>query len=201
MKLKFWSYNDPELHKAWTDHLGDLDFVEIKQGDILSEPSDYIVSPANSFGFMDGGIDLHYRNYFGKKVEDLAKKMIKLRHHGELMVGECRIIPTGDEHIKFLMLVPTMRTPTILTPESPNVYLAMRAICLNIQNPKNEFSISIPGLGTGVGKMPPQICAAHVRLAIDRFLVNDGDWFPNGFKDVKLPGDKRKTMQELYRNW
>ena len=41
--------------------------VEIVHGDIFSRPADALVSPANSFGFMDGGIDLAYSRRFGDR--------------------------------------------------------------------------------------------------------------------------------------
>ncbi|GHU70120.1 hypothetical protein FACS189450_04050 [Spirochaetia bacterium] len=43
--------------------------VEISCGDIFDIKADAIISPANSFGFMDGGIDLAYSKYFGWKLQ------------------------------------------------------------------------------------------------------------------------------------
>ena len=36
--------------------------VDVQCRDILDVAFDTLVSPANSYGFMDGGIDLHYIN-------------------------------------------------------------------------------------------------------------------------------------------
>jgi threonine synthase len=47
----------PDLAEAWRHHLGDLADVSIFGGDIIEAGCDAVVSPANSFGFMDGGID------------------------------------------------------------------------------------------------------------------------------------------------
>lgn len=61
------------LVAAWRQEFTGIPGVSISQGDIFSERSgpvsagdpidiraDAVVSPANSFGFMDGGIDLVY---------------------------------------------------------------------------------------------------------------------------------------------
>ena len=56
---------DADVVRAWTKHFADTPQVEASQGDIFDVPADAIVSPANSFGFMDGGIDLAYSYRFG----------------------------------------------------------------------------------------------------------------------------------------
>ncbi len=48
---------DAQLADAWERHCGSLESVTIHLGSILDLRVDAIVSPANSFGFMDGGID------------------------------------------------------------------------------------------------------------------------------------------------
>jgi hypothetical protein len=42
---------------AWQRHFADCADVAVSAGDIFHEPADAIMSPANSFGFMDWGID------------------------------------------------------------------------------------------------------------------------------------------------
>jgi hypothetical protein len=51
--------------KAWEQAFADVPKVHVSRGDIFELQADAIVSPANSFGFMDGGIDLLYSKYFG----------------------------------------------------------------------------------------------------------------------------------------
>lgn len=51
---------DGPLADAWSTHCGGLDFVKIHRGPIFDVKCDAVVSPANSFGFMDGGIDRLY---------------------------------------------------------------------------------------------------------------------------------------------
>jgi hypothetical protein len=51
---------DDDLANAWQRFCGDVDSVRIHHGSILDLECDAVVSPANSFGFMDGGIDAVY---------------------------------------------------------------------------------------------------------------------------------------------
>jgi hypothetical protein len=56
---------EDELAEAWQRFCGDLDFVKVHHGSIFDSQADAYVSPANSFGFMDGGIDMMYSQRFG----------------------------------------------------------------------------------------------------------------------------------------
>jgi hypothetical protein len=55
--------------KAWEQAFADAPGVFVSRGDIFEQKADAIVSPANSFGYMDGGIDLLYSKYFGWELE------------------------------------------------------------------------------------------------------------------------------------
>ena len=183
MRLILTAIN-PALAKAWTAFCGDLPFVEIHHGSILDVKTDAVVSPANSFGFMDGGIDAVYLNYFGRGVQDHLRHVIAKQHHGELLVGEAALIPTGSEQIPHLIAAPTMRVPMILR-ESVNPYLAARATLLLVRYGRfttgpNEGTlirehvetVAFPGLGTGVGQVGPNTCARQVRAAIDEVILD-----------------------------
>jgi len=64
MRIILCSIDEP-LAQAWDAYCGELDGVEIHRGNILDLKVDAVVSPANSFGFMDGGIDMVYSRHFG----------------------------------------------------------------------------------------------------------------------------------------
>jgi O-acetyl-ADP-ribose deacetylase (regulator of RNase III) len=70
---------------------------------------DSIVSPANSFGYMRGGIDGFYTKKFGPGVEKDVQDLIKSEHDGEMLVGKAEIVETGDKNIPFCISAPTMR--------------------------------------------------------------------------------------------
>lgn len=45
-----------------------------------------VVSPANSYGFMDGGIDAAYRSFFGLQIERTVQEAVARRPEGRLPV-------------------------------------------------------------------------------------------------------------------
>ncbi|MEC7382108.1 MAG: macro domain-containing protein [Cyanobacteriota bacterium] len=202
---------DPQLTKAWKTFCGDVEGVEIHKGSILEVDCDAIVSPANSFGFMDGGIDAVYTNHFGKQLQQRVQQRIKEVHHGELLVGQADIFPT-DGSPAFLIVAPTMRVPMILR-DSVNAYLAARAVLLLVKHgvfstgPDQDTPIAqkikrvaFPGLGTGVGQISGATCAHQVRMALDEVLLGKHD-FPATWADAQarhqlLYTDRVRNLQK-----
>lgn len=158
---------NPEVVAGWLAELGGYRSVSIGVGDLLRERLDAAVSPANSYGRMDGGIDLAYRNRFGLVIERRVREAID-RRGGELAVGAALVVPTGDGWIPRLVVAPTMRTPRRLTDAEP-VYRAMRAAieCARATTDPIIERLGVPGMGTGVGHLDPFLSAAAVRRALD----------------------------------
>ena len=117
---------EERLASAWEEFCGDVEGVSVHRGSILDLQCDAVVSPANSFGFMDGGIDALYMNVFGREIQTHVQRAIRELHHGELIVGAAEIVETGDPRIPYLIAAPTMRVPMVLG-ESVHAYLAARA--------------------------------------------------------------------------
>jgi O-acetyl-ADP-ribose deacetylase (regulator of RNase III) len=90
------------------DELGD---VEVIEGDYFERPADALVSPANSFGIMDGGIDAAIRDVLGSEVQRRVQRAIVANHHGEMPVGCAEVIDTDDARWPRLVVAPTMRVP------------------------------------------------------------------------------------------
>lgn len=185
----------PGLASAWEKACGDLDFVTVHRGSILDVRCDAVVSPANSFGFMDGGIDAGYLDYFGPDIQMRVRRQIFDHHAGELVVGLADIVETGHAAIPFLIAAPTMRVPMVLR-ESVNPYLAARAVLLLIKRGKfvsgtyrgeairdHVRTVALPGLGTGVGRIPFDMCARQVRAALDD-VVLDGYVMPGSWAEA-----------------
>ena len=156
-----------------------------------------MVSPANSFGFMDGGIDMLYTQHFGWGVQERLQEAIREHHHGEVLVGAGEIVETGDPDLPFLVAAPTMRVPTILR-DSVNPYLAARAALLLVRHGTftrgtyageqiADFvdSLAFPGLGTGVGRVGPNTCARQVRAALDAVVLGR-EAFPVSWVDAQI---------------
>ena len=142
-----------ELVYHWKKEFSNFPEVQIVCGDILNEAENTIVSPANSYGYMDGGIDLHYTNYFGVKPQEEIQKLINLRPEGHLPVGAAVIVKTGNKNIPYMISAPTMVGPEPVNPS--NAFFAMSAI-LQIASKNNKIikKVYCPGLATGVGKVP-----------------------------------------------
>ena len=168
LEFHFIAY-DVGLYYAWKKYFVDIDAVKISDGDILSFNADAIVSPANSFGYMDGGLDLKYSEHFGWDLEkNLRTKLIK-EHFGEIPVGQAVITKTNYEQIKYLISAPTMRVPMNIE-NTTNAYLAFKGIIQSVIefNQCNKYQISsilCPGLGTGEGKMTYDQCAYQMHQA------------------------------------
>ncbi len=57
------------MEDAWREAFKDVANVDVQIRDILEAVADAIVSPSNSFGYMDDGIDSAYRGFFGVEIE------------------------------------------------------------------------------------------------------------------------------------
>ena len=157
---------------AWKAAFSGYKDIEASQGDIFDIKADSIISPANSFGFMDGGIDLAYTEYFGDQLQERLKKIINAEYYGEIPVGQSIVIETKNLNIKYLVSCPTMRVPENVE-NTVNAYLAFRAgliavIKWNNENLSNKInSIICPGLGTLTGNIKPFACAIQMKSAYD----------------------------------
>ncbi len=165
---------NPDLIDAWTAQFSGLDDVTIRGGNILLGKADALVSPANSFGFMDGGFDESISQLFDRKIQPIVQDVIRSKHAGELLVGQAEIVATGYEQFKYLVCAPTMRVPQNVA-SSVNAFLAMRATLLEVirfnkQNNHAIQTLAVPGFCTGVGKMSFDVCAAQMRFAYDQVL-------------------------------
>lgn len=160
------------LIQAWQQVFAKQALVHIYHGDYFDIAADAIVSPSNSFGIMDGGLDLAIRYELGFDVETQLQKVITAKYHGELPVGCAEVI--NIQHVKwfFLIAAPTMRVPQSIR-GTLNAYLAFRAILLAVK--QHDTLTTLPkiktlvcsGLGTGVGKLTPDQCAAQMFTAFN----------------------------------
>lgn len=130
---------------------------------------DCIVSPANAFGLLDGGVDEAIKEFFGDALEKRIQKTIFDRYLGEQPVGTSLIVETENPLYPFVAHTPTMRIPMTLT-GTDHVYQAMWAMLLavrahNLLSDSPIQKVVCPGLGTGTGMMPPAEAAQQMCLA------------------------------------
>lgn len=165
---------EPKLVEAWRDFFGHQENVILTEGDITQTDCDAIVSPANSFGFMDGGLDYALSERFGWDLEKKLQQQIRELPEGELLVGQAILMETGDAKVPFLISAPTMRIPTNFNIDtSVNAYLAMKAILIKAKAEERITAVAIPGLCTGVGRMQPIIAARQMFQAYKEIILGD----------------------------
>ena len=161
------------LIEAWRQVFIGTD-VEIMEGDLTTLEVDAIVSPANSFGFMDGGVDYAISVRLGWDLQDRLQEMIKSLPEGELLIGKALVLETNDAKIPFLISAPTMRIPTNFgIPESVNAYLAMKAILIAVNSDNRIRRVAIPGLCTGCGRMKPETAAHQMFQAYKEMVLGE----------------------------
>lgn len=170
MKIQLIDKNK-EMCDQWLQYFDGCEDVTVHCDDFFSLQTDCIVSPANSFGIMNGGLDLVISNKLGWHIQEKLQKQIMDKYNGELLVGQAELIETENNDILYCISAPTMRIPLKIS-NTVNVYLATKAIfCLLKANPQIK-SISISGLGTGVGDVPYGLCAYQMRMAYNDFWLN-----------------------------
>jgi O-acetyl-ADP-ribose deacetylase (regulator of RNase III) len=159
------------LVAAWSETFAEREGVTVREGDFFADDADAIVSPANSFGIMDGGLDLAIRSELGVDIQRKVQAVIVERYHGEMPVGVAEVVETGHARWPFLVVAPTMRVPEPVS-NTLNAFLAFRATLVAIRAFNKDSprirSLVVPGLATGIGGMDARRCAAQMRVAFDQ---------------------------------
>ncbi|MFT5917158.1 MAG: O-acetyl-ADP-ribose deacetylase (regulator of RNase III) [Bacteroidia bacterium] len=135
---------------------------------------DCMVSAANSFGLMDGGVDLAITRFFGWELQTRVQDKIIKEFRGEQPVGTSIIVKTNHQKHPFIVHTPTMRVPLPIT-RMDNVYKAMFAMLLavtkhNEQSNQKINTVVCPGLGTATGKVKPREASRQMELAYRNFM-------------------------------
>ena len=140
-----------------------------------------MVSPSNSFGYMDGGVEKHIDDYYDGEAQRAVLALIAERFYGELPVGSAAILRMATRRFPYLVVSPTMRVPGDNLGGTINAYLAHRgqhSAAILDHNlgwaPGRIGSVAVPGLGTGVGGMAPDESALQMRAAYD--MIVGGGW-------------------------
>ena len=163
------------LYEAFTEHFSHFPNVEIVNNYFEWVPKfDCLVSPANSFGMMDGGMDAAITQYFGVSLERRVQDCILEEYLGEQPIGTSLIVETGHSEHPYLAHTPTMRVPMVIK-GTDIPYSAMWAMLLAVhQHNKHSDhqikSVVCPGLGTGIGRVPYSEAARQMAVAYDHFL-------------------------------
>jgi len=170
-----------EIINAWNVIPSKNTSITTFKGSIFDVECDAVVSPANSFGFMDGSLDFSISEFFGWHIQDRLQEAIKTKHNGELLVGQVEIVPTDNKTIPYVISAPTMRVPMDIS-GTVNPYLAVRGVMLAVKNGvfkdgslvKDRIqTIALPGMGTGVGQITPEVFVKQLNTAADDILTEN----------------------------
>ena len=163
---------DPRISAALERHFSDDKNVEIISKPFETIPDfDCMVSAANSFGLMDGGVDAAITAFFGRQLMTRVQQRIVDEYLGEQPVGSAFVIGSGNDKHPWLVHAPTMRVPLIID-GTDAVYLATRAALLaiyhhNKTSPEHNkiWRVIFPAMGAGCGQVSPESVAAQMKLA------------------------------------
>ncbi|GAA4236703.1 O-acetyl-ADP-ribose deacetylase (regulator of RNase III) [Streptosporangium album] len=150
--------------QSWRAAFADTPEVEIHKGSILARHVDAWVSPTNSRGRMDGGVDAVIKRHLGAGIQLRVQRAIRDQFEGSLPVGSAVCVPSGATNPKFLISTPTMVQSVQNVSETLNVALACAAAfqAIHMQNEKEPGSIesvALVGMGMATGRVPPRVCA------------------------------------------
>lgn len=189
-----------DMVRAWKMLFPEEAGVTIVNQNILTVAADALVVPANGFGFTDGGIDIAVSGaIFNMGLQDKLRPVITSDYAGELLVGQAVIIPTAQERVRAVVVAPTMRIPEDVS-DTVNAYLAFRGVLLAIQAYNQQVEepeerivhVAVPGLCTGVGKMPAERAAYQMWIAYRSVVLGDVDWS----KTLEKQAAVHKKMRE-----
>ncbi|KAI8986108.1 hypothetical protein BD414DRAFT_545820 [Trametes punicea] len=159
-------------------------------------PCHCVVSPANSFGIMDGGYDMVLSQAFKVNgdiwaLTNAVQDVLRERHRGYLPPTSCELVPLSSEltasnalGCKVLAVVPTMRIPENIAWHVDLVYECMWNLLSALwrwnkgERPEGAQPIErvlLTGLGTGCGAIGFRKCARQMMLAALNFARGWGE--------------------------
>lgn len=175
VRLEFVSLNEEFLTAVQSLFGSDATYYR----DVRDVPREgaIFLSPTNSFGFMDGGIDMVYTQMFPgvqQEVQDCIRKLGKVTLLGRpyLRVGSALWVYVDD--VTALISAPTMFLPHDVS-GTRNAYHAMLAALIAADRIREETnwainSLVVPSLCCGWGHMDPREAARQISEAITEYL-------------------------------
>lgn len=198
---------DPDLLEAYARELGRLDPDSEPRVRVLTVPTDVrslaaapghaddngdridvFVSPANSFGWMDGGIDGIYSEMW-PGVGPLVQKEIARRSPYATVYGRAALPVGGALLVSLaelghpdvsLVCAPTMFHPQNINNKRHQIYWAMYAVLRACEHLDPEITVGVPGMGTGVGGVSGADSALEVLRAFIDVQRGSSPRYPPG---------------------
>lgn len=124
------------------------------------------ISPANGYGYMQGGVDFYLNYHVLPDVEDLVREKIEKYYTDSVPIGTSLMVQYSDN--EYLICSPTMKTPSNIV-GTDNVYRAFySALGVAAKYPEIEYLV-VPGMGTSCGGMTPEDAVEQMWQAYQDF--------------------------------
>lgn len=154
------------------------DRVLVYNEDFRKLKADAVVSPANSYAIMDGGVDLALRQHFGSHIQNKIRLAAITRFGSAFVPVGCAVWVSSDTDplYKGLICAPTMNEPMSIR-GTLNPYFSTMAALVEAKNNGCE-SVVLMGMGALTGQVPEKECAIQMMKAINDFEsgVSFGCW-------------------------
>ncbi|HLC95717.1 MAG TPA: macro domain-containing protein [Candidatus Nanoarchaeia archaeon] len=160
--------------------------ITIKQDDLTEIFADAIVNPANSYGYMGGGVAAAIKKKGGQDIE------LEAVSYAPIPLGHAVLTSAGRLHCKHVIHSPTMEQPGSLI-DINNVKEATMA-ALQCADENGLKKIAMPGLGTGIGGVPKDK-AAKAMLEI---IVN---FEPESIEEIILVDREEEMVKAFEKAW
>ncbi|MEV6580904.1 ADP-ribosyltransferase domain-containing protein [Streptomyces sp. NPDC051582] len=192
--------------EAWRAAFADTPGIEIRRGSILDEDVDAWVTPTNSRGRMDGGVDAAVKRHLGPGIQLRVRRAIRDRFAGAVPVGSAVCVPSGAAVPRFLISTPTMVESSQDVSATLNVALACAAAfqAVHRQNrkaPGSIRSVALVGMGAQTGRVPARVCA---NLMWTGYMLFQEHWFEDDDElratiTAQLSGIEKRPVEERVR--
>jgi O-acetyl-ADP-ribose deacetylase (regulator of RNase III) len=202
MPIKFISLNEEFIELA---KLKGYESYLMKIQDYKPERKTYYVSPANSLGFMDGGIDMALSRIVFPGIEPIVKARIKNQNMTNLLgrnylpIGSSIIIDYDDN--RSMVVAPTMLLPQDVS-KTRNAYYATMAVLFNVLCNRKEsienVDIILTSMCCGYGKMPNKTSLNQILKAIEDYPNYRPNWVKNQWVILHQPN--LMEQPKLYQN-
>lgn len=161
---------DSDMCDAWHSEFKDDNIIEIVNQDFMTfmmqHPEiDGVVSPANSFGIMDGGYDAAITHYFGPELMLKVQQEIRNQFGGVIQpVGSC--IPVHIHGNGYLLHTPTMLYPSHIIDARVIFQCMYSTMC--VANKIDLKYILVPAFGRVTGSVENDVVARMMQIGYEQ---------------------------------
>lgn len=203
------SFNDEWLEAA-RDLFKEIPGFVIEHKDIRSidRKDTCFVSPANSLGFMDGGIDFPLSRHVLPGIERKVKQRIKdlgletRLGRPYLPIGSVIIVPHDTDDAS-LIVTPTMFLPhNVQGTKNPywSYYAALTMWEKWCKQNKKQYNLVLTSHCCGCGQVPGQEAATQLKQAYDDCMKKSGEKPVQEFQDGLLYSNHNEEQPRNYDN-